>query len=45
MTQKGMNPAIEMGPTFPTAARGMGLRAQDFAVMFDVRAGMSGVSR
>jgi hypothetical protein len=45
MMQKGMNLAIEMGHTFPPAARGMGRRAQDFAVMFDVRAGMSGVSR
>jgi 3-hydroxyisobutyrate dehydrogenase-like beta-hydroxyacid dehydrogenase len=30
---------------FLTAARGMGLDEQDFAVMFDVLARMSGVSR
>jgi 3-hydroxyisobutyrate dehydrogenase-like beta-hydroxyacid dehydrogenase len=36
-------PKTTVTNTFLTAARGMGLNAQDFAVMFDVLAGMSGV--
>jgi 3-hydroxyisobutyrate dehydrogenase-like beta-hydroxyacid dehydrogenase len=36
-------PTTTVTNTFLTAARGMGLNAQDFAVMFDVLAGMSGV--
>ncbi|MBI3048577.1 MAG: NAD(P)-dependent oxidoreductase [Acidobacteria bacterium] len=36
-------PTTEVTNTFLTAARGMGLRARDFAVVFDVLARMSGV--
>lgn len=36
-------PTTTVTNTFLTAARGMGLNAQDFAVMFDVLADMSGV--
>jgi 3-hydroxyisobutyrate dehydrogenase-like beta-hydroxyacid dehydrogenase len=37
-------PTTTVTNTFLTAARGMGLQAQDFAVMFDVLAEMSGVT-
>jgi len=36
-------PTTTLTNTFLTAARGMGLNAQDFAVLFDVLAEMSGV--
>ena len=38
-------PTTAMANEFLTAARGMGLADQDFAVLFDVLARMSGVSR
>jgi 3-hydroxyisobutyrate dehydrogenase-like beta-hydroxyacid dehydrogenase len=38
-------PTTTVTNTFLTAARGMNLQAQDFAVLFDVLARMSGVSR
>ncbi len=38
-------PTTAVSNEFLSAARGMGLRAEDFAVMFDVLASMSGVSR
>ena len=38
-------PTTAISNEFLTAARGMGLVEQDFAVMFDVLAHMSGVSR
>jgi len=38
-------PTTAVSNEFLSAARGMGLRAEDFAVLFDVLASMSGVSR
>lgn len=38
-------PTTAIANQFLTAARGIGLARQDFAVMFDVLAGMSGVAR
>jgi 3-hydroxyisobutyrate dehydrogenase-like beta-hydroxyacid dehydrogenase len=38
-------PTTAMANEFLTAARGMGLADQDFAVLFDVLTRMSGVSR
>ncbi len=38
-------PTTAVSNEFLTAARGMGLEKQDFAVMFEVLARMSGVSK
>jgi hypothetical protein len=38
-------PTTAVSNEFLTAARGMGLAKEDFAVVFDVLAGMSGVKR
>jgi 3-hydroxyisobutyrate dehydrogenase-like beta-hydroxyacid dehydrogenase len=38
-------PTTSVTNEFLTAARGMGLAEQDFAVLFDVLAAMAGVSR
>jgi 3-hydroxyisobutyrate dehydrogenase-like beta-hydroxyacid dehydrogenase len=38
-------PTTAVSNEFLTAARGIGLAQEDFAVMFDVLAGMSGVKR